>query len=366
MLTAGGGVANAKSNAVKAAPAPIPAIALNAPASAVQVGAKPGPLVTLADGTKVHLSWGAAYPVPAGPIGNPKKTYTFCFSQGLLNNPWSTAQKESVEVEAARHPNLKILYFNTNDASQQVADLSTCYNKHVDAFLIWPNTVAPLTPEVEKLYAEHQIVIGMERTVATHNFTSWIYLDYPKSVTALAEYLAKSINYQGVVAESQGTPGSSPQILRHKYFIDVMNKYPKIKVVETTPTNFDEPGGYNAAITFLHSPASKNVVAWYTHYEPESWGVLSALKQVGRSIPQYTIGGTKQSICLVEQGKITYLTPGSAQPLHGDLSVRLAIMKLEGKPIPKYLLLLAPPPITAANAKTAYNAEGWGPSGNCG
>ena len=28
----------------------------------------------------------------------PKETYTFCFSQGLLNNPWVTAQREWHEV----------------------------------------------------------------------------------------------------------------------------------------------------------------------------------------------------------------------------------------------------------------------------
>ena len=336
---------------------------LNAPANATRVAANPGPAVTTpVTHEKVRLTWGNTYPVPAGPIGDPKKTYTVCFSQGLVNNPWSTAQRESVMLEAARHPNLRVLYFNTNDPSQQVLDLQTCQNKHVNATLVWPQTVGPLTPEINALCKAHAIVIGMERTVATRCYTSWVFLDYPGAVTLVAEAIAKGIGYKGVVVESQGTPGSSPQILRHKYFIDVMNKYPKIKVVETNPTDFGLTTGYNAALTFLSTPQAKNVSAWYSHYEEEALGIAAALKQDGRNIPQYTIGGTRQSICQVEAGKIKYLEPGSATPLHGDLALRLSILKIEGKQIPSSVLLTSPPPITAANAKAAYISEGWGPS----
>lgn len=362
LLAAAGGAAYAKSAGDKSAGAD-PIAFLNAPANATAVPAKPGPLViTPVTKTRVRLNWGATYPVPAGPIGDPNKTYTFCFSQGLLNNPWVTAQRESVMLEAARHPNLKVLYFNTNDANQQVQDLDTCHNKKVDAILVWPQSVGALTPAVNRLCKDKALVIGMERTVATRCYTSWLFLDYPGTVRQVAEAIAKGINYKGVVVESQGSPGSSPAILRHKYFAEVMKKYPKIKVEQTNPTDFGLTSGYNAAITFLRSPRAKVISAWYSHYEQEALGILAALKQVGRTdVKQYTIGGTRQVICQVQAGKIAYLHPGSATPLHGDLAVRLAIMKLTGKKIPANVLLSSPAPITPENAKEAYVSEGWGP-----
>jgi galactofuranose transport system substrate-binding protein len=337
---------------------------LNAPPDAVRLALNPGPLETTPlTHQEVRLMWGNDYPVPAGPIGKPDKKYTVCFSQGLVNNPWSTAQKESVMMEAARHPNLRMLYFNTDDPSQQIANLQTCANEHVNAILVWPRTVA-LTPEIERLCKASMIVVGMERTVPTHCFTSWVYLDYPGAVTSVAEAIAKGINYSGTVVESRGTPGSSPEILRHYYFMKVMNKYPKIRVVETNPTDFGEATGYNSAIAFLHSPQAKDISAWYAHYEMEAIGIEAALKQVHRtSVPIYTIGGTKQSICFLEQGKFKYLEPGSATPLHGDLALRLAIMAIEGKAIPKFVLLDSPPAITAGNAKEQFQIEGWG--SNC-
>lgn len=362
VLAAFGGVASATSNAVKSAAAD-PIAFLNAPADATPVAFAPSAVITTpVTHEKVSLNWGKAYPVPAGPIGDPKKTYTFCFSQGLLNNPWVTAQRESVMIEAARHPNLKVLYFNTNDANQQVQDLQTCHNKHVDAILVWPQTVGALTPEVNRL-CKSDVVIGMERTVATRCYTSWLFLDYPGTVTAVGEAVAKATGGKGVVVESQGSPGSSPAILRHKYFADVMKKYPGIKLVQTNPTDFGLTTGYNAAITFLNSAQGKGpIAAWYSHYEQEALGIAAALKQKGRTdVKQFTIGGTRQVICEVEKGKIAYLHPGSATPLHGDLAVRLAIMKVEGKKIPGNVSLSSPPPITPANAKAAYLTEGWGP-----
>lgn len=362
ILAAFGGVASATSNAVKSAAAD-PIAFLNAPADATQVPFAPSPVLTTpVTHEKVSLNWGKAYPVAAGPIGDPNKTYTFCFSQGLLNNPWVTAQRESVMIEAARHSNLKVLYFNTNDANQQVQDLQTCHNKHVDAILVWPQTVGALTPEVNRL-CKSDVVIGMERTVATRCYTSWLFLDYPGTVTAVGEAVAKATGGKGVVVESQGSPGSSPAILRHKYFADVMKKYPGIKLVQTNPTDFGLTTGYNAAITFLNSAQGKGpIAAWYSHYEQEALGIAAALKQKGRTdVKQYTIGGTRQVICEVEKGKVAYLHPGSATPLHGDLAVRLAIMKIEDKQIPGNVSLSSPPPITPANAKAAYLTEGWGP-----
>lgn len=337
---------------------------LNAPADATTVEAKPGPEVTTpVTNQKVRLNWGATYPVKDGPIGDPNKTYTFCFTQGLINNPWSTAQRESVMLEAKRHPNLKVLYFNTNDANQQVQDLQTCRNRKVDAILVWPQTVGPLTPQINKLCKDNALVIGMERTVATRCYTSWLFLDYPGAVTDVAKAVASDLNGKGVVLESQGTPGSSPQILRHKYFADYLKTKPGIKLLQTNPTDFGGTTAYNAALNFLNSPQGKEKIdAWYSHYEEEAKGIDAALRQVKRTdIPQYTIGGNRQVVCMVKAGKVKYLHPGSATPLHGDLAVRLAIMKVEGKEIPKNVLLGSPPPITAENVDEAYKSA-WGPS----
>src|SRR5687768_2858894 len=66
-------------------------------------------------GAQIALPYTNVLPLPDGPIGDPNKTYTFCFSQALTGSTWAVGQQESVMIEAARHPNVKLLTYNTNN-----------------------------------------------------------------------------------------------------------------------------------------------------------------------------------------------------------------------------------------------------------
>ena len=118
---------------------------LLAPADAANFDPGTGTTVTAPiSGGTVTLPYTDVLPLPDGPIGDPQKNYTFCFSQALTGSTWAVAQQESVMIEAARHPNVKVLTYNTNnDPLKQVADLDSCLAQKVDAFLIWPHSVEP-------------------------------------------------------------------------------------------------------------------------------------------------------------------------------------------------------------------------------
>ena len=110
----------------------------------------------------IVLPWSDAYPVPEGPIGDPNKEYNVCYSQALIRHPWSVGQRSAMMIEAARHPNLTVKYYNTdNDPLQQIQQLETCANQDPDAILVWPHSTAPLTPVVKKLHEDGHIVVGM-------------------------------------------------------------------------------------------------------------------------------------------------------------------------------------------------------------
>lgn len=338
--------------------------ALYAPADSTSIEPAPGsPVTGPLTGQKLQLPYADALPVPAGPIGDPSKTYTFCFSQALPNHPWTTAEKESLMIEAARHPNVKILSYNTDDANQQVEDLRSCASRGVDGVLVWPQSVGPLTPAIEDLCAKDGLlVIGMERTVDTDCYDSWVFLDYKQAATQMAESIAKEIGGKGTVVETQGTMGSSPQILRHEGFVATMKEtYPDIKIVETSPTDFDQAKAYEAALNFLQSAEGKNVDAWYTQYGDIALGVYAAMKQTGRTdIPLFTIGDDKVVTAQIKAGNIVAAVP--ATPLHADLALRVAIRAINGEDYPKNILLQQPPIIDKSNVAD-YEKTNWGSPG---
>jgi ribose transport system substrate-binding protein len=337
--------------------------ALYAPADAAKFTSTPGPShVGPLTGQNLNPKYSQVESVPAGPIGDPAKTYTFCFSQGLANNPWSTAQKESLMIEAAKHPNVQIKYTETNDPSQQVADLQSCVSRKVDGILVFPQSVGPLTPAVKAICDAGIFVIGMERTVDTTCPNSWIYLDYKQGAIDIAKSIGDHLKGKGVVVETQGTMGSSPQILRHEGFAGTLaTKYPGITVHEATPADFDRTKAYQSALSFLQSPQGQKIDAWYTQYSEMALGVEAALKQTGRTdIPVYTWGDDKPTTAAIESGAVLASVP--ATPLHADVALRVAINAIDGKKYPKAILLQQPNLLTKQNA-AEYAKTTWGSAG---
>jgi ABC-type sugar transport system substrate-binding protein len=331
------------------------------PAGATELEAKPGAIQTgPVTGSDLSLPYEGVFPLPEGPIGDPNKTYLFCYSQALIRHPWAIAQEESVRLEAARHPNVKVLYNNTdNDPLKQIQDLETCAAQNPDAYLIWPHSVDPLTPVVEKLYDSGAVVVGMERTVATDKYTNWIFLDNVNATRMLAEAAGAQLGGKGVIVETSGAVGSSPQILRNDGFVKALTAaYPDIKLITTPPTDYSRANGYEVALQFLQSPDGQTIDAWYVHSGEIAIGILKAMKELGREgIPVYTIDGSKPEVQLIQSGEITAIAPWT--PLHGDVAFRLAVYDIEGKDAPKNVLLLQPPLITAENAD-AQLAAAWG------
>ena len=328
---------------------------LLAPKDAVKFDAQPGsPIKAPISGGTMSLPYAHVLPLPEGPIGDPKRTYNFCFSQALTGSTWAVAQQESVMLEAARHGNVKVTYHNTNnDPLKQVQDMDTCAAQKVDAILVWPHSVAPLTPEIEKLTKAGLPVYGMERTVDTHNYAGWVYLDNAQATADVAEAVCKKLGGKGVVAETDGAIGSSPQILRRAGFVDALKaKCPDVTVEFTQPTDYSRGQGYKVALDFLQSHRNKPIDAWYTEYTEIGVGVAKALKDYKRTeIPQFSIVDGKNAVGGIQDGTFYAIAPWS--PVHGDVALRMAIYKLLGLEAPKDVLLTQPSLITPGNAADA-------------
>lgn len=311
-------------------------------------------------GNEFELPYQEVLPVEEGPIGDSNEEYTLCFSQALLRHPWAVAQREAVEVQAAKHPNLEVLYFNTdNDPLEQVSNLETCMAQNVDAILVWPHSVDPLTPIIEQAHDQGFTIIGMERTVATDAYDTWIYLDYEAATRQLAEAAAEIIGETGAVAETSGAVGSSPQILRHAGFASALEEVaPGIELVTTPPTDYSRAQGYEVALDFLQSPDGEQIDAWYVHSGEIAIGVARAMEETGRTdIPILTIDGNKTEVAFVQAGVFSAVAPWT--PLHADIAVRAAIRHIEGEEVPTNILLDSPELITPENADEQL-AAAWG------
>lgn len=326
---------------------------LLAPSDAAKFEAKQAstPVKGPIQGSDLYMPYTDVLPLPDGPVGDPNKTYNICFSQALTGSTWAVAQQESVMVEAARHPNVTVKSYNTNnDPLKQVADVDSCLAQNVDAVVIWPHSVEPLTPEIEKVKEAGKVVVGMERTVATRDYSSWVYLDNAQATRDLAIAVGEKLGGKGLVVETDGAIGSSPQILRRAGFVDALAElYPDIKVEFTAPTDYSRGSGYKVALDYLQANPDKKIDAWYDQYTEIGFGIDQALKDYKRTdIPHYSIVDGKAAVQGVQGGAFEAVAPWN--PLHGDVALRAALYHLTGKDVPQNILLQQPPLITKDNA----------------
>jgi galactofuranose transport system substrate-binding protein len=332
------------------------------PASdATLVQRAPGPLTTdPLTGAPVQLPFQNAFPLPDGPVGDPNKVYTICFSQAVDNNPWPFAMKGSMMLEEKRHPNVKVLYHNThNDALRQIQDLQTCAAQNPSAIIVWPHSIKPLTPVIEELYKKGFIIVGIERKVATKDYTSWIFDDDVGEMRVVGAAAADFLGKKGTIGIITGDLGSSPQIIRTFGFKKTIGNYPDIKLVTAPPTDYSTGNAYQLAMQYLLSPEGKTVNAIFAESGSIAMGVVQALKQSKRTdIPIFTLDGSKTEIKTVANGDIKALIPHS--PLMGDVALRVALYHVLGKETPKNIMLEPMELITPENA-ASMGQYGYGP-----
>jgi ABC-type sugar transport system substrate-binding protein len=329
---------------------------------ATNIDREPGPVTTdPLSNAPVQLPFWNTFPLPDGPVGDPNKTYLICFSQAMENNPWPLAMKATMMLEEKRHPNVKVLYYNTNgDPLQQIQDLQTCAARNPAAIIIWPHSIKPLTPAVEDLSKRGFVVVGVERKVATKSYRSWIFDNDVGEMHVLANAAAEYLKGKGTIAVVTGELGSSPQIIRTYGFKTALEGHPGIDLVTMPPTDYSPAKSYEVTMQYLLSPEGKKVNAIFAEAGSIGMGVVQALKQSKRTdIPVFTLDGSKAEIKAVEHGEIQALIPHS--PLFGDVALRVALYHALGKEAPKNIVLQPMQLIEKDNAGS-MGQYGYGPA----
>lgn len=175
-----------------------------------------------------------------------KKSYNFVFTYKLIH-PWFDAIKSGADAAVADYAKkgIKITFdWNapaTPDAIDQVNRIEEAVSKRADVIGVDVTENKSVAPEINKVQKEGIPVITFSGDDAPSS-DRILFVGNDKNKedgTALAEELAKKINYEGEVAALAGTIGAPSHIQRMEGFKEVMAKYPKIKVVDVQYDNDD-------------------------------------------------------------------------------------------------------------------------------
>ena len=171
--------------------------------------------------------------------GGGSKKYVVGISNTLTGNGFREEMICSVKAQAkASGVVSKIIVANRNtDPSGQIADMRSLIAAGANVIVVNPSDLSALDPVIKQASDKGIVVVTVDQGVTAPEAYQ-VHNDQVKYAQLGAEWLFKQIGGKGNVVEMRGVNGVSADADRHKGFQQALAKYPDVKVVKETFTNW--------------------------------------------------------------------------------------------------------------------------------
>ena len=160
-----------------------------------------------------------------------KSRYIIGVSQ-CSDDEWRHKMNNEITREALFYDGVSVEIRTAKDNNEiQKKDIEYFINKGVDLLIVAPNEAIPITPVVEKAFDKGIPVVVVDRKILSDKYTAYVGADNYEIGKAVGEYVANLLEKKGNIVEIAGLEGSTPAIDRHQGFINALNNYPDIKLL---------------------------------------------------------------------------------------------------------------------------------------
>jgi ribose transport system substrate-binding protein len=255
-------------------------------------------------------------------------------------------------VATSRESGVEIIWngpASETDYTGQLKVVDAMINRRVDAIVLAPIDSKAMVGVVERATTEGIPVIIFDSGIDTDKFVAQVATDNYHAGEMGAERLAKLLGGKGKVAMLANMPGSASTVARESGFEDFTKKnYPAIQIVEKQFGNAEVASSLTKAENILTGHPDLDGV--FASNESSSIGFAQALRDRKTKIKMVGFDWSPSLLDDVKNGVIDSLVVQNPFKM-GQEAVRLAIEKLDGKPIVK-MNALAPKLIDRENVNT--------------
>lgn len=255
-------------------------------------------------------------------------------------------------VSTSRETGVDIIWngpASETDYTGQLKVVDAMINRRVDAICLAPIDSKAMVGVVERATAASIPVIIFDSGIDTDKFIAQVATDNYHAGEMGAERLAKIIGGKGKVAILANMPGSASTVAREAGFEDSMKKnYPDIQIVEKQFGNAEVATSLTKAENIL--TAHPDLDGVFSSNESSSMGFAQALRDRKTKIKMVGFDWSPSLLDDVKHGVIAALVVQNPFKM-GQEAVRLAVDKLDGKPVEK-MNALAPKLIDKDNLDT--------------
>ncbi len=266
---------------------------------------------------------------------------------------WRAKLQEELVMATYFNEGVELRFTSAHDDSQlQEKQIDSLVNSGIDLLIVSPNQVDNLTGAIGKVYAKKIPVILYDRKTNDAQFTAFMGADNYHIGEMLGQYLAGKLGGKGNVVEIGGLKGSSPAQERHDGFVNALKKYPDMQMVAYQSGDWTEASGEIAMRRILKEYDGK-IDAVYGGNDRMAVGARRVIKENGKdngNILYLGVDALPTENGGIRQVADSILTASAIYPTHGDELLQLAIDVLDGKTVPKDIVLKSSV-VTSQNAK---------------
>jgi len=311
------------------------------------------------------------FAAPGATVAADKKFKIF-LSMSYIGNDWQAEAANMVKAMASHKSmadkvDLQVQVAGPN-AQRQIQQINAMVQQGAQAIVVFPISPTALNAAVKNACDKGVMVIAYDGSISEPCAYN-VAIDQEEAGRVTAEWLIAKLGGKGNIVVLNGVPGTSVDTLRTKAAKEVFAKHPGIKIVA------EANGMWSQAVA--RTELSKIVatrnwdqidglwlqVGCYTAntMQIEAGAKTSALKPCagegsnGGRVQMLPIGsaveGANGTYAPMGAPRISYASP----PYSGAYALKLAVQKLEGKNIPKQIILPLP---LVTNETVKYCKEG--------
>ena len=265
--------------------------------------------------------------------------YAIGFSQ-CCSDPWRNVMEGEMYRELAFYPEIGFeIRKAEGNSNRQIEQIRELVELGVDLLIVAPNESEPLTAVIEEVYSKKIPVILIDRKTESESYTAYVGGDNYFIGKTAANYIANKFNRKGKIIELQMAKSVSAAIERNRGFMDGLDAYPNMEVIEAVETELIAENVYNELPTVLNRHPEIDII--FAHTDMLAELAYEVAKSQNRAEDIFFVGvdgipGNGNGIQSVEEG---VLDASLLYPTGGAEAIQLALTILHRLPFEKKNLL---------------------------
>lgn len=264
------------------------------------------------------------------------------FSQIGADNPWRTAETESIKSEAAKR-GIELKFSDAQGQQEaQISAMRSFIAQGVSAIILAPKVETGWDAILKEARDAKIPVVLVDRGVAVSDdslFTTLIASDFVAEGGMAGAWLAKKTGGKAGIIQLEGTTGSAPANDRRKGFEAAMAAHPEMKILASQTGDFKRSDGKNVMEALLKAHGAA-ITAVYAHNDDMAIGAIQALEAAGRApgkdVTVVSIDGMGFAFEAIRDGKLNCTV--ECNPLLGPMAFDAIAKALKGETLPKNLV----------------------------